>query len=358
MKYSLKNIPIPSKKSYQLNLIDKIESSVKRMRWRAFYYLNQQKCDNNIKETFRFKSRKCPPFCSNLITFEKDLSHMVTSLKFSHVKDSFQRELNEDICKIKSSLNAFVFTEKTNNIYEMSKGLHQKLLHDNVTKTYQNAPPKLEASINLEPKSISTKLKISNRVKRIARTPAYVTRKDHKDNFCSSLMYRLINPSKNKVGKVSKQLVENINFNMIEKSQFNQWRNTDAVLKWFNNITDKSNCSLIQFDIKEFYPSITENILQQTLKFAKQDANIDKNELRIINHCRKSLLFSDNKTWKKNSTESCFDAKMGSFDGAEVCELGGLYMQSKLEQILPKSNFGLYRDDGLALLRTLNGQHT
>ena len=161
MKYSLKNIPIPSKKSYQLNLIDKIESSVKRMRWRAFYYLNQQKCDNNIKETFRFKSRKCPPLCSNLITFEKDLSHMVTSLKFSHVKDSFQRELNEDICKIKSSLNAFVFAEKINNIYEMSKGHHQKLLHDNVTKTYQNAPPKLEASINLEPKSISTKLKIA-----------------------------------------------------------------------------------------------------------------------------------------------------------------------------------------------------
>ena len=41
IKYSLKNIPIPSKESYQLNLIDKIESLVKRMRWRAFYYLNQ-----------------------------------------------------------------------------------------------------------------------------------------------------------------------------------------------------------------------------------------------------------------------------------------------------------------------------
>ena len=41
---------------------------------------------------------------------------------------------------------------------------------------------------------------------------------------------------------------------------------------------------------------------------------------------------------------------MGSFSGAEICELGGLYIQSKLEKILPKSNFGLYRDDGLALL--------
>ena len=47
---------------------------------------------------------------------------------------------------------------------------------------------------------------------------------------------------------------------------------------------------------------------------------------------------------------------MGSFDGAEICELVGLYIQSNLENILPKSNFGLYRDDGLILLRNLNGQ--
>ena len=108
---------------------------------------------------------------------------MVTSLKFRHVKDSFQRELSEDIRKIKSSPNVFVFADKTNNIYEMSKDHHQKLLHDNVTKTYQKAPPKLEASINMEAKSISTKLKIRERVKRIARTPAFVTLKDHKNQL-------------------------------------------------------------------------------------------------------------------------------------------------------------------------------
>ena len=62
------------------------------MRWRAFYYLNQQQCDNNIKETFSFKSGKCPRPCSDLVPFEKDLPVMVTSLR--HVKDSFQRKLN------------------------------------------------------------------------------------------------------------------------------------------------------------------------------------------------------------------------------------------------------------------------
>ena len=67
----------------------------------------------------------------------------------------------------------------------MSKDHHQKLLHDNVTKTYQKAPPKLEASINLEAKSRSFKLKISDRVERIARISVSVILKDHKDNFCS-----------------------------------------------------------------------------------------------------------------------------------------------------------------------------
>ena len=101
---------------------------------------------------------------------------------------------------------------------------------------------------------------------------------------------------------------------------------------------------------------VTENILQQTLKFAKQHTNTDKNDLRLINHCHKSLLFSDNKAWKKKSADSWLDVTMGGFDGAEICELVGPYIQSWLEKILPKSNFGLYREDGLDLSRNLNKQ--
>ena len=38
---------------------------------------------------------------------------------------------------------------------------------------------------------------------------------------------------------------------------------------------------------------------------------------------------------------------MGSYDGAETCELVGLYLLSKLENL--SLNIGLYRDDGLAV---------
>ena len=47
---------------------------------------------------------------------------------------------------------------------------------------------------------------------------------------------------------------------------------------------------------------------------------------------------------------------MGSFDGAEICELIELYIQSNLENILPKTNFGIYWHDGLILSRNLNCQ--
>ena len=76
---------------------------------------------------------------------------------------SFQLGLSEDIRMIKSSRNVFDFAKKTNNIYLI-------LITYNVNKTYQKAPPRLEASINLEAKSLFTKLEISDRVERILST--------------------------------------------------------------------------------------------------------------------------------------------------------------------------------------------
>ena len=51
-------------------------------------------------------------------------------------------------------------------------------------------------------------------------------------------------------------------------------------------------------------------------------------------------------------------AEFNIFDGAELFELVGIYIHTKLKQILPKSNFGLYQDDGLTLLRNLNRKQT
>ena len=71
---------------------------------------------------------------------------------------------------------------------------------------------------------------------------------------------------------------------------------------------------------------------------------------------RKSLLFENNKTtWVKKGENPTFDVTMGSFDGAETCELVGLYILKKLSVIINSKNVGLYRDDGLAVIDNANG---
>ena len=45
---------------------------------------------------------------------------------------------------------------------------------------------------------------------------------------------------------------------------------------------------------------------------------------------------------------------MGSYDGAEICKLVGLFILNKLEERF--ENIGLYRDDGLAAIKTTSGR--
>ena len=42
---------------------------------------------------------------------------------------------------------------------------------------------------------------------------------------------------------------------------------------------------------------------------------------------------------------------MGSYDGAEICELVGLFILNHLGKSFGKENIGLYRDDGLAIIK-------
>ena len=63
----------------------------------------------------------------------------------------------------------------------------------------------------MEAKNIAKTIRLSDKIEWLAKTPAFITLKDHKDNFQSSLHCRLINSSKSELGKVSKSILENIN---------------------------------------------------------------------------------------------------------------------------------------------------
>ena len=87
-------------------------------------------------------------------------------------------------------------------------------------------------------------------------------------------------------------------------------------------------------------------MLSKALHFASKYRPIYSHEREIILHAKRSLLFNDNYPWEKKSANNLFDVTMGSFDGAETCELVGCFLLSLLTKKYGQ-NIGLYRDDGL-----------
>ena len=141
--------------------------------------------------------------------------------------------------------------------------------------------------------------------------------------------------------------MENINKNLLSQLKYNQRKNTNEVIRWFSNINKKQDCKFIQLDIKEFHSCILEETLNAAINFAENYTSISQENIQIIKHCRKSLLFYNSEPWKKKEHDSSFDITMGSYDGTELCELIGIYNQSLLENTLEKDLMGLYHEDGL-----------
>ena len=280
---------------------------------------------------------------------------MIKKIKFKETRPSpFQLNLSKDLKEMKKSKHLYVEADKTTNVYKVSVDKYQQLLSNSISVNYKKTNESTNTSIDKEAKSIAQDLKLEDRVERFAHRQAFITLKDHKENFANNPKCRLINPAKSEIGLISKRLLENIIHEVKLKLEVNQWRQTAEVISWFKAITDKKQCTFIQLDIAEFYPSISEELLENSISFAKQHNEITNQMLEIIRHSRKSLLFDQGSTWVKKINQD-FDVTMGSYDGAEVCELVGLFLLSKMKENFKNLNFGLYRDDGLGFTHKLSG---
>ena len=151
-----------------------------------------------------------------------------------------------DLKKINSSDKIFVFADKTRNIYETSLDTCNKLLHDNITKTYKHGSEDNISEINNELKHIADNLSIGNRIECMKKREAFISLKDHKENFENNPKCRLINPAKSDSGKISKLILDKVNTHLRTILNVKQWRNTQNVTEWFGNIEQKSRHSFIR----------------------------------------------------------------------------------------------------------------
>ena len=134
----------------------------------------------------------------------------------------------------------------------------------------------------------------------------------------------------------------------------NQWQNRQVVITWFKSIENKKSSSFIKFNIVEFYPSISKELLTKSIHYAKSITTLEEEVIKPVFHTRKSLLL-EKTVFGFREDNSDFLVAKGSYGGAEVCELVGLYLLNMLTYEIVKNNIGLHRDNGLSCFQNISG---
>ena len=328
-----------------MELISSVGIFVSNLRWRSFHFLNPS--NPTSKETFDFKTSKPAPGVDELKQFEDELYDLVKNVKFKHhVNSDLQNTMKHDMSEMNNNSEMYVAADKTTNFYKLAPEKYKELLEKSITKDYKKTSDDTVKKVDTKDKQIAEKLELDDRIYSLSRRESFITLKDHKGNFENNPTCRLLNPAKSELGKVSQKILARIVSQLRTKTKLNSWKNTHSVIDWFKNLNNKNTLAFIMFDICEFYPSITEEILKKALTYAKKHTNITKQEIDIILQTKSGLLFNGKQAWNKKGNKA-FDVTMGSWDGAEVCDLIGLYLLSQLSDM--NLEIGLHRDDALAV---------
>ena len=238
----------------------------------------------------------------------------------------------------------------------MNANKYKKLMKNSITSEYSIDNENTINDINNEAAQILSKqMSLKNKkVPKYEVNEAFLSIKDHKANFPHDINCRIINSSKTHLGKLSRTILQKHITTIRKKSMLNQWKNSGEVIDWFEKINNKNHKCFVNFDIKNFYPTIKRKHLIDAINFSNSYSRFTEFEIETIMHTCKSVMFYDNNMWKKTNSNDNFDVPMGSFHGAEICDLVGLYLLHNLSTIINIESIGLYRDDGLAVINQTN----
>ena len=115
--YSTKNIPIAPSKEYLKCLVEKTESFLRRVRWKAYHFLHPSQPTE--KETFGFRTTKSLPAVIELEEFQGKMFSLVQNVKFKKINNEFQKCLTQDMNNIKSDNKLMIPADKTSNFYKL-----------------------------------------------------------------------------------------------------------------------------------------------------------------------------------------------------------------------------------------------
>ena len=133
--YSLKNIAIPTKRKYLKCMVEKVQSFIRRLKWKAYHFCKDDKQIEDVPvKNFGFKSLTTPPQNEYLNPFENNLYKLIGKVEFMNTKNEFQKQLAEDVENIQSSKVMFVFADKSTNLQQMSSEKYRNLIHQKLTK--------------------------------------------------------------------------------------------------------------------------------------------------------------------------------------------------------------------------------
>ena len=83
----------------------------------------------------------------------------------------------------KYSDKVFVSADKSRQVYKLGQSEYKKLLKENITKAYKKSDRLKENNVNSHAKRITKELPISDSIEKLQETEAYITIKDHKEDF-------------------------------------------------------------------------------------------------------------------------------------------------------------------------------
>ena len=190
--------------------------------------------------------------------------------------------------------------DKTTNYYKTAPEDYMTLVNKNVTKTYKKTNPNVPDITTLKDKKIAKKIELADRIEVLASRDSFIALKDHKPDFINNPTCRLINPRKYEIGVIIKNILDRINKEVIQATKVNLWKSTNNTIERFKAIPEKGKHEFITFDVCDFYPSISEDLLLNALDYSSKFTTITPQDRHIIIHAKKSLLYHQNSLWTRN----------------------------------------------------------